>query len=151
MASKKISIPFSCLQKFSLSPLFPSKNFKTLKKSFAYPPPLLDVITRIFLKMTSSQLRIKQWDISPKHYVCQTLQTTKTNFEKPFFKTNNYDPFQSTSCLSIHASFSICCVFIPYVSVLRLYFMFYLLCWQLSLFELEYISCHISCKPMFSL
>ena len=38
MASKKISIPFSCLQKFLLSPLFPSKNFKTLKKSFAYPP-----------------------------------------------------------------------------------------------------------------
>ena len=85
MASKKISIPFSCLQKFLLSPLFPSKNFKTLKKSFAYPPPLLDVIARIFLKMTSSQLRIKQWDISPRHYVYRTLQTTKTNFEKTFF------------------------------------------------------------------
>ena len=71
-----------------------------------------------------------------KHYLYQTLQTTKTNFEKPFFKSNNYKPFQSSSCLSIHASFCICCVFIPYVSVLRLYFMFYSLCWQLSLFEL---------------
>ena len=66
MASKKISTPFSSPQKFLPSPLFPSKKFKTLKKSFAYPPPLLDVIARIFLKMTSSQLRIKQWDISLK-------------------------------------------------------------------------------------
>ena len=41
MASKKISIPFSWLQKFLLSPLFPSKNFKTLKKSFAYSLPYL--------------------------------------------------------------------------------------------------------------
>ena len=39
MASKKISIPFSSPQKFLPSPLFPSKKFKTLKKSFAYPPP----------------------------------------------------------------------------------------------------------------
>ena len=32
-------------------------------------------------------------------------------------KKNNYNPFQSSSCLSIHASFCICCcVFIPYLS-----------------------------------
>ena len=85
MASKKISIPFSCLQKFSLSPLFPSKNFKTLKKSFAYPPPLLDVIARIFLKMTSSQLRIKQWDISPKALFISNVANNKNELWKTFF------------------------------------------------------------------
>ena len=40
MASKKISIPLSCLQKFLPPPLFPSKNFKTPKKSSATPTAL---------------------------------------------------------------------------------------------------------------
>ena len=50
-------------------------------------------------------------------------------------KNHNYNSFQSSSCLSIHASFCICCVFIHCLSVLKLYFIFYLLCWQLSLFR----------------
>ena len=86
--------------------------------------------------MTSSQLCIKQWDISTKHYVYQTLQTTHENeLWKTVLKNHNYNPFQSSSCLSIHASFCICCCFIPYLSVLRLYFMFYSLWWQFSLFR----------------
>ena len=71
-----------------------------------------------------------------KHYVYQTLQTTKTNFEKPFFKTNNYKPFQSSSCLSIHAPGPFVFAVFSYLMLVFWGFMFYSLCWQLSLFEL---------------
>ena len=64
-----------------------------------------------------------------KHYVYQTLQKTKNELWKTFFKTNNYKPFK-IFFMFVHScagSFCICCVFIPYVSVLRLYVLLTLL------------------------
>ena len=48
--------------------------------------------------------------------LCQTLQTTKINFEKllgqQVFNTHNFNPFQSTSSLTI--SFSLCICYVIY-------------------------------------
>ena len=97
--------------------------------------------------MTSSQLRIKQWNISPKHYAYQTFQTTtnkKNELWKTVLKNHNYNPFQ---CPSMPLLSEICCVFIPYLSVSKLFFMFYSLWWRLSLS----LSCQSSCKQVFNL
>ena len=91
---------------------------------------------REFVHITYTLLRIKQWNISPKHYAYQTLQTKKTNFEKLFWKTTIIIRFNLLHvCPSMPLLSEICCVFIPYLSVSKLYFMFYSLWWRLSLFR----------------
>ena len=64
MASKYIGIQLSCLQKFSPSPLFSSKNFKTPpKKSSA--PPLVYIMNAV---LTSGQVCCAS-DISQAEFV----------------------------------------------------------------------------------
>ena len=62
MASKYIGIQLSCLQKFSASPLFSSKNFKTPQKSSA--PPLVYIMNAV---LTSGQCCAS--DISQAEFV----------------------------------------------------------------------------------
>ena len=98
--------------------------------------------------MTSSQLRIKQWNISPKHYAYQTFQTTtnkKNELWKTVLKNHNYNPFQ---CPSMPLLSEICCVFIPYLSVSKLFF--YVLLTLVAALSLS-LSCQSSCKQVFNL
>ena len=70
-----------------------------------------------YASVLTVELEIKLSSVSNKHVshaVFQTLQRTKTNFEKllglQVFKNHNCSPFQSSSSLSIGDSFCICCV-----------------------------------------
>ena len=95
----------------------------------------LDVIARIFPENDKFTASYQTMKYLPKALCISNVANNKNELWKTVLKNHNYNPFQSSSCLSIHASFCICCVFIPYLSVLRLYFMFYSLWWQLSLFR----------------
>ena len=86
-----------------------------------------------YASVLTVELEMKLSSVSNKHVshaVFQTLQRTKTNFEKllslQVFKNHNCSPFQSSSSLSIRDSFCICCV-IKYLLLLfwAVIFMFY--------------------------
>ena len=80
-----------------------------------------------------------------RHYVYQTLQTTKSSFEKLFWKTTIVIRFNLLVCLSMR----------PFVfavfSYLVLVFWSFILCFTYFAGSSLPVSCHSSCKPVFNL
>ena len=94
------------------------------------------VIARIFPENDKFTASYQTMKYLPKALCISNVANNKNELWKLFWKTTIIIRFNLLHvCPSMPLLSEICCVFIPYISVSKLYFMSYSLWWRLSLFR----------------